>query len=57
MFTLSAFADEISPDPVEQLAVLKRCRVRFIEFRSIHSTNVLKLSDSQLSQWKTMLDG
>ncbi len=41
MFTLSAFADEISPDPVEQLAVLKACRVRFIEFRSIHKTNVL----------------
>jgi 3-dehydroshikimate dehydratase len=57
MFTISAFADEISPEPAEQLGVLKQCRVRFIEFRSIHGTNVLKLSDSQLSQWKAMLDG
>ena len=57
MFKLSAFADEISPEPNEQLAVLKRCRVQCIEFRSIHGINVLNLSDSQLSLWKTMLDG
>lgn len=57
MFTLSAFADEISPDPAEQLAVLKACRVRFIEFRSIHKTNVLKLSDAQIGEFKKMLDG
>lgn len=57
MFTLSAFADEISPDPAEQLAVLKACRVRFIEFRSIHKTNVLKLSDAQIGEFKRMLDG
>lgn len=57
MFVLSAFADEISPDPAEQLAVLKACRVRFIEFRSIHKTNVLKLSDTQIGEFKRMLDG
>lgn len=57
MFTLSAFADEISPDPAEQLAVLKACRVRFIEFRSIHKTNVLKLTDAQIGEFKKMLDG
>ena len=57
MFTISAFADEISPEPAEQLAVLKQCKVRYIEFRSIHSTNVLKLGDSQLSEWKTLLAG
>jgi 3-dehydroshikimate dehydratase len=57
MFLLSAFADEISPDPAEQLAVLKACRVRFIEFRSIHKTNVLKLSDEQIREFKRMLDG
>ena len=27
MFTLSAFADEIGPDPREQIAVLKACNV------------------------------
>ena len=57
MFILSAFADEISPDPAEQLAVLKACRVRFIEFRSIHKTNVLKLTDEQIREIKRMLDG
>ena len=57
MFTLSAFADEISPDPLEQIAVLKACRVRFIEFRSIDKTNVLKLSDARLREFKAMLDG
>lgn len=57
MFTLSAFADEISPDPLEQIAVLKACGVRFIEFRSIDKTNVLKLSDARLREFKSMLDG
>jgi 3-dehydroshikimate dehydratase len=55
MFTLSAFADEISPDPREQIAVLKSCRIRHIEFRSIHKTNVLALSDEQLREFKKML--
>jgi 3-dehydroshikimate dehydratase len=57
MFTLSAFADEISPDPREQVAVLKACGVRFIEFRSIHKTNVLALSDEQIKEFKKLLDG
>ncbi len=57
MFTLSAFADEISPDPAEQIAVLKACRIRFIEFRSIDRINVLKLSDARLGEFKSMLDG
>lgn len=56
MFTLSAFADEISPDPHEQIAVLKACGVRFIEFRSIHQTNVLALSDAQVAEFKALLD-
>lgn len=57
MFTLSAFADEISPDPREQVEVLKACRVRHIEFRSIHKTNVLALSDDQIREFKKLLDG
>jgi sugar phosphate isomerase/epimerase len=57
MFTLSAFADEISPDPREQIATLKACRVRFIEFRSINKTNVLLLSDDQIKEFKKLLDG
>ena len=57
MFILSAFADEISPDPMEQINVLKACRIKHIEFRSIHQTNCLNLSDNQLAEFKKQLDG
>jgi 3-dehydroshikimate dehydratase len=57
MFILSAFADEIGPDPKEQIRVLKSCGVRHIEFRSIHRTNVLALSAEQLKEFKSLLDG
>lgn len=56
MFTLSAFADEISPDPQTQIDVLKSCGVRHIEFRSILGTNVLALSDLQINEFKALLD-
>ncbi len=57
MFILSAFADEIGPDPREQVAVLKACGIRHIEFRSIHGTNVLALSDEQVREFKKLLNG
>jgi len=57
MFTLSAFADEISPDPRVQIEALKVSRVRFIEFRSIHQTNVLSLTDDQIKEFKALIDG
>jgi 3-dehydroshikimate dehydratase len=56
MFTLSAFADEISPDPQRQVDVLKSCGVRHIEFRSILGINVLSLSDAQVRDFKALLD-
>ena len=56
MFTISAFADEISPDPQRQIDVLKGCGVRHIEFRSILGTNVLALSDLQVREFKSLLD-
>ena len=56
MFTLSAFADEISPDPQVQIDILKTCGLRHIEFRSIHKTNVLNLTDAQIAEFKTLLD-
>jgi 3-dehydroshikimate dehydratase len=55
MFTLSAFADEISPDPSEQIGVLQKCGVRHIEFRSILRTNVLDLTDLQIAEFKSLL--
>src|SRR5437016_13848567 len=56
MFTLSAFADEIDPDPQEQIDVLKSCGVRHIELRSILKTNVLDLTDLQVAELKSLLD-
>jgi sugar phosphate isomerase/epimerase len=55
MFTLSAFADEIGPDPQEQIDVLKSCGVRHIELRSILKTNVLDLTDLQIFEFKSLL--
>jgi sugar phosphate isomerase/epimerase len=56
MFTLSAFADEIGPDPEQQVDVLTPCGIRHIEFRSILKTNVLDLTDLQISEFKSLLD-
>ena len=55
MIRLSAFADEISPDPVEQLDVLGRHGIRHVEFRSIHGTNVLDLCDAQHEEFRDLL--
>lgn len=52
---LSAFADEISADPREQVEVLQRHGIRFIEFRSIQNTNVLDLTDSQHEGFRALL--
>jgi sugar phosphate isomerase/epimerase len=56
MFILSAFADEISPDPQQQIDVLSQCGIKHIELRSIHKTNVLKLSPLQVNEFKGLLD-
>jgi sugar phosphate isomerase/epimerase len=56
MFVLSAFADEIDPDPQKQIEVLKPTGVRHIEFRSILKTNVLDLTDHQIGEFKSLLD-
>src|SRR5271168_994 len=56
MFRLSAFADEIDPDPEKQIDVLKQCGIRHIEFRSILKTNVLDLTDLQIREFKALLD-
>ena len=50
MWTLSGFADEISPDLEEQCELLETLGIRFIEFRSAWDTNVLDLDDDQVGQ-------
>jgi sugar phosphate isomerase/epimerase len=55
MIRLSAFADEISQNPVEQLDVLSEHGIKFIEFRAIHGTNVLDLSEDQHLEFRSLL--
>jgi sugar phosphate isomerase/epimerase len=56
MFILSAFADEIDPDPQKQVDMLKQCGIRHIELRSILGTNILDLTDAQVKDLKSLLD-
>lgn len=55
MILMSAFADEISPDPLEQIEVLTKHGIRHIEFRSIHGTNVLDLTAAQHHAFRALL--
>lgn len=57
MIRLSAFADEISPDLDEQVAVLNSEHVHFLELRGVWNTNVLDLTDQQVASIKQVLDG
>jgi sugar phosphate isomerase/epimerase len=55
MWTLSGFADEISPDLEEQCELLDTLGIRFIELRSAWDTNVLDLDDDQLGRVRKTL--
>ena len=50
MWTLTGFADEISPDLDEQLDSLARESIRYMELRSVWNTNVLDLTDEELDE-------
>ncbi|GHO73883.1 xylose isomerase [Ktedonobacter sp. SOSP1-85] len=56
MIRISAFADEISPDLDEQIAVLSGENIHFMELRGAWNTNVLDFSDQQLMTIKEKLD-
>ncbi len=56
-FVLSGFADEISPDPAQQLATLAAESITHLEFRSAWGTNVADLSDAQLARFRAAMDG
>jgi sugar phosphate isomerase/epimerase len=55
-FVLSGFADEISPDLDEQLAVLAAESISNLELRSVWSTNVADLDDAQVARVRRQLD-
>jgi len=56
MVRLSAFADEISADLQEQIAVLQSEHIHFLDLRGAWGVNVLDLSDEQVSAVKQALD-
>jgi 3-dehydroshikimate dehydratase len=49
MIRLSAFADEISADPADQLAVLQQYEIHYVELRSAWRTPILDLADHQVT--------
>src|SRR5258706_5081754 len=57
MIRLSAFADEISPDLNEQVAVLLSEHIHFLDLRGAWQTNVLDFSDAQVDQIRRTLHG
>ena len=57
MWTLTGFADEISPDLDEQLDTLFRLEIQHMELRSVWNTNVLDLTDEQLQRVKSAVSG
>jgi sugar phosphate isomerase/epimerase len=50
MWTLTGFADEISPELDKQLETLSQESMRYMELRSVWNTNVLDLSDAELEK-------
>lgn len=57
MIRISAFADEISADPHEQIAALQSEAIHYLDLRGAWGTNVLDLSDAQVDELRRMLDG
>lgn len=55
MWTLTGFADEISPDLEEQLDTLAAESMQFMELRSVWNKNVLDLSDEELEKVRTTI--
>ncbi len=55
MMTLTAFADEISPEIEEQLDVLVEEDIHHMEFRGVWGKNVLRLSDAELDRVESRL--
>jgi 3-dehydroshikimate dehydratase len=56
MIHLSAFADEISADLNEQIDVIRSENIHFSDLRGVWNTNVLDLTDQQVTEIKQKLD-
>jgi sugar phosphate isomerase/epimerase len=53
VWTLTGFADEISPELDEQLHTLAQDSISYMELRSVWNTNVLDLTDDELQSVKS----
>jgi sugar phosphate isomerase/epimerase len=53
VWTLTGFADEISPELDEQLHTLAQDSISYMELRSVWNTNVLDLTDEDLERVKS----
>jgi len=49
-FVLSAFGDEIAPDPKEQLSFLRSLKIGYLELRGAWSKNVLQFDDNETAR-------
>ena len=56
MIRLSAFADEISPNLDEQVAVLQREGIGYMDLRGVWNINVLDLTDDHIRKIQETLD-
>lgn len=56
MWQITGFADEIAKDLDEQIELLTKLNIRFVEFRSAWGTKVLDLTQEQLELAKSKLD-
>ena len=56
MWQITGFADEIAKDLDEQIELLTKLNIRFVEFRSAWGTKVLDLTKEQLELAKSKLD-
>lgn len=56
MWHITGFADEIAKDLDEQIDLLTKLNIKFVEFRSAWGTKVLDLSQDQLELAKSKLD-
>ncbi len=54
---LSGFADEISPDPAEQLATLAAESISHLELRGAWSVNVADFTAGQVAAFRSAIDG
>lgn len=54
-WTLSGFGDEISPDPLIQIAVLQALGANHIEVRSAWDTNIVEMSEKDLARLDQIL--